>query len=649
MLLHTLLPVVPSEGEAAVVKVMVAHAPAGLPCLVRASRLDDERRAFVLEKVDQEATIFRRYFENAPVGMTESSIDGRFVRVNQRFCEITGYTEEELLALRFQEITHADDLAPELGLLQKTLTGQQTGYTFEKRLLMKRGDYVWVQRRVTLQRTADGAPDFLLSVVVDITARKMAERALQRSSAQLAAAQRVARIGNWELDLGTGTLLWSDEIFRIFELDPGAFRASYDAFLDRVHPDDRARVDAAYRASVDNHTPYFVTHRLVMPDGRVKHVQEVGETFYGDQGKPLRSVGTVQDVTEQKSTQQGLRDREARLSTILTTIRDMVTLFQVQGDAVRVIEINPTGFERFRWFLPDLTLEKLAATDFRELATVLAPRAPSVTQFCDLLFEAVATGQPRRIEVESRPEPGVVLHSDVTVSPVPNDGNLPNLVLSVSRDVTESRKAEQLLRASLAEKETLLSEVHHRVKNNLQVISSLLSLQAGQTSDDGVRAALGDSGRRIQTMAMVHERLYRSARLSSIDLGAHLAELARMVFDSTRRRGITLDCDTQSIDVDLDIALPLGLMLNELVSNACKHAFRERDGGRVSVTLRRTGERVELVVADDGVGLPAGFEVEQCRSLGLRIVVALARQLRATLSVEREHGTRVAVVVREAR
>jgi len=133
-------------------------------------------------------------------------------------------------------------------------------------------------------------------------------------AARQAEALRLARIGNWELGLISGRLYWSDVIFEIFEIDPTRFSASYASFLDRVHPDDRAAVDEAYRASVRDRTPYSITHRLLMPDGRVKHVHERGETFYDAAGQPIRSIGTVQDVTEQALIQDELRRSRAALA-----------------------------------------------------------------------------------------------------------------------------------------------------------------------------------------------------------------------------------------------------------------------------------------------------------------------------------------------
>lgn len=166
----------------------------------------------------------------------------------------------------------------------------------------------------------------------------------QANEARLKEAQRLTHLGNWELDLERGTLWWSDEVFHIFELDRTGSEPSYELFLDTVHPEDRERVDRAYRESVEQRTPYRVEHRLLMPDGRIKYVMERGTTFYDENGRPVRSVGTVQDVTEQEEVQERLR----LVAGVFEHTADAVLISQVDGT---IVDVNPAfsrilGYER---------------------------------------------------------------------------------------------------------------------------------------------------------------------------------------------------------------------------------------------------------------------------------------------------------------
>ncbi len=198
-----------------------------------------------------------------------------------------------------------------------------------------------------------------------------------------------------------------------------------------------------------------------------------------------------------------------------------------------------------------------------------------------------------------------------------------------------------LLRRSLAEKEVLLQEVHHRVKNNLQVIASLLRLQADAFDDGALAGALRESQHRVESMAFIHEQLYESGNLREVNLAKHAVLLLSNLFhaygvDTAR---ISSNVVMEPLVLGIDQAIPAGLILNELVSNALKHAFPRGLRGSIVVEGNSASGRVRLAIRDDGVGIPEGFHPEQSRSLGLRIVQILARQLKGTFDFERGGGS----------
>jgi two-component sensor histidine kinase len=190
-------------------------------------------------------------------------------------------------------------------------------------------------------------------------------------------------------------------------------------------------------------------------------------------------------------------------------------------------------------------------------------------------------------------------------------------------------------------KTTLLQEVHHRVKNNLQIISSLLDLQADARNDPLVLQALEDSRHRVRAMALVHETLYQSEDLARLDLASYLQNLADYLVDAYDgfTSDITLQLQVDSVPLGLDRAVPCGLMISELVTNALKHAFPDGGPGEIQIAAHLQVEQVELIVRDDGVGLPADIDPETSTSLGLRLVHLLIRQLQGNLCIDRKHGT----------
>ena len=209
-------------------------------------------------------------------------------------------------------------------------------------------------------------------------------------------------------------------------------------------------------------------------------------------------------------------------------------------------------------------------------------------------------------------------------------------------DITERRRAEETVRSSLSEKEVLLKEVHHRVKNNLQVISSLLSLQAERVGDPSLLSIFRESQNRIKSIALLHEGLYQSEDLARIDFGIYLQKLGQQLSSAfgTDCSGIRLRVDADPVHLCLDRAVPCALVVNELVSNALKHAFPGGAGGEIYVTLRSGCEgEITITVGDTGVGLPEGFNVQTSNSLGLRLLDTLVRQLRGSVDYSSGRGT----------
>jgi PAS domain S-box-containing protein len=214
----------------------------------------------------------------------------------------------------------------------------------------------------------------------------------------------------------------------------------------------------------------------------------------------------------------------------------------------------------------------------------------------------------------------------------------------IARDITARKQVEAQLKASLQEKEVLLKEVHHRVKNNLQVISSLLNLQARRLPDASLRDMFGESQQRIQVMALIHQTLYESRDVGKLEVGAYLRTLALQVFRSygIRAERIRLHVESAEVWVDLHTAMPCGLLLHELLSNCLKHAFPGGRSGDVYLILRgETAGRVTLIVRDTGIGVPAGRDVHTTGALGWRLVQLLAAQLDGTLTVDHAAGTTV--------
>jgi two-component sensor histidine kinase len=226
-------------------------------------------------------------------------------------------------------------------------------------------------------------------------------------------------------------------------------------------------------------------------------------------------------------------------------------------------------------------------------------------------------------------------------TPIYEKGRVAGAVVTFA-DITERKLAEEKIRASLKEKEVLLKEIHHRVKNNLQIISSLLSMQSRRVKDAHILEVLRESQNRVQTMALIHDRIYRSADLSRVDLREYITRLVNELYISygVDPARVRLDLDLEEVQMEIETAIPCGFIINELVSNCLKHAFHSRKRGALRISLSSgDGGAVRLSVSDDGVGLPRGFDFTKTESLGLQLVCGLVTQLRGTIELGKDAGT----------
>ena len=221
-------------------------------------------------------------------------------------------------------------------------------------------------------------------------------------------------------------------------------------------------------------------------------------------------------------------------------------------------------------------------------------------------------------------------------------------IIVAAHDITRQKQDEEAIRASLDEKVLLLREVHHRVKNNLQIIISLTNLQMRQTDDPEVKKIMSETQNRVRAMSLVHEKLYRSESLSRIDFADYTRFLATQLFSyfGTDTRRVHLDFSMGEIMVDINTAVPLGLLMNELISNALKHAFPQGREGAISIRGEDTGDLITLVVRDNGIGIPAELDWKNTTSLGMRLVTSLIDQVDGTIVLDRDQGTTFTITIR---
>ena len=343
------------------------------------------------------------------------------------------------------------------------------------------------------------------------------------------------------------------------------------------------------------------------------------------------------DVTDRKRAEEALFASERKYRNLVTIMKEGLMAVD-RNDVIHFV--NPKVCE-----LLGYTAEEIVG---RAVATFLAD--PESRATLEEKTRLRSSGVSDSYELALLTRSGRTVHVLVSGTPVVDETGAVVGSMGVLTDITERKRAEEKIRAALTEKTVLLKEIHHRVKNNLQVISSLLNLQSSGISDTRTRELFTESQNRIRSMALVHEQLYRTRDLSSIDCAEYLKSLATNLFRSYggETRGIELRIEAAGMTVGVDAAIPCGLIVNELVSNALKHGFNGSNDGpsRPEIVVRfarMEGENLELSVADNGKGFPDEVDFRSTGSLGLQLVNILVEQLGGTVSLDRSAGTRFAV------
>jgi two-component system cell cycle sensor histidine kinase/response regulator CckA len=278
------------------------------------------RRRSAEEQLRKSEKRFRALFDSAGVGVVLLDPERRVVECNDVYAAMLGYDPDRLRGVRLSDLTHPDDEPLSHRSYGSLLTGEVPFTRFEKRFVRPDGEIVWT--KISGAPIAEPSPgsEFVVAIAEDITERKRAEENLRASEARLAEAQRIAHIGSWTWEIAGDRVAWSDELLRIYGLEREEFEGTYDAFLERVHPDDRARVEQIVRSAYETGQPYAYDHRIVRPDGEVRALHAEGEVIVGEDGTPVRMAGIGHDITERVEAQQKLDEAAARYRSLVERI-----------------------------------------------------------------------------------------------------------------------------------------------------------------------------------------------------------------------------------------------------------------------------------------------------------------------------------------
>ena len=348
------------------------------------------------------------------------------------------------------------------------------------------------------------------------------------------------------------------------------------------------------------------------------------------------------DLINNKEAEEQIRYSEKRYSELYEASRDGIAIADLHG---KIVDCNFAFLQMHGYILEEL--KKLTLWD------LMPEKSPKWNKTEIVENQLLKRGYSDLYEKEAVREDRSIFSEEVRLYLIKDKlGNPSGMWVNV-RDITERKLTEERIKASLNEKVLLLREIHHRVKNNMQIISSLLLLQSLSIKEEKFVEIFEQCQDRIKSMALIHDKLYQTEELANIDFREYTEDLTHTLFDSYKKDGdkVSLKIDVENIFLDIDTAVPLGLIINELVTNALKHAFKNGKEGELSVSLREIDqEQLELKVCDNGIGLPENIDWKHPENLGLQIVAMLAEnQLKGKISLEKSNGTEFYISLKKAK
>ncbi len=539
--------------------------------------------------------------------------EGQYLRWNDNLEEIANYSSEEMESLHPLNFFHEDEqelLTEKIGNV--FVTGEDS---VEADLLTKDGDRIpYYFTGVSMNYKGE---DCLLGVGIDISEQKKAEQKHAEVLQQLQNHLYNSPLGVVEYDSELNIISWSkrcEEIFGWTEQE----MLQKNAF-DLIYEQDKSKTEIVANELKNGSVDSNISHnRNYTKSGKIIDCVWYNTVVKNSSGEIKTVMSLVEDITEKKKSEQKIKENEKRYRALIEN--SPYCIHELDKNGI-LLSINKAG------------LEMMGVENEEDFLGITYDKLVDSTQSKMILELFSKSLKGESIQFEFTKDEKHFLSSFIPITGGKSDVQK---VMGITQDITERKKSEEIIENSLKEKTTLLSEIHHRVKNNLAIVSGLLQLQKNEVKDEKVTAAFEQSINRIISIAMVHELMYKSPELSSINIQTYLDMLVPAISAAMNdhNRNIEFDIKIHEYKLNINQAIPIGLLLNELITNSFKYAFQDQEEGMINIKLDADGEKVTVLYEDNGSGFGDDSNFDKPKNLGLNLIHTQLQQLEATYTVD---------------
>jgi PAS domain S-box-containing protein len=594
--------------------------------------IDISVRKKIEEELKEREEKYRNVFNNANDMislnlMQDNGLPGKFIDINEVGIERLGYSRDEFLNMTPSDIVDKDKRS---GMSINAQSLKKTGeFEFEIVHKTKTGKKIPVEVNNHIFKL-DGQ-EVALAISRDISERKKAEHALEDSE------ERFRML--FERSNAVMTLIDPDS-GDIIDANPAAIHF-YGYSNDKLQTMNIKQINAEHSEKFSQATDIAIKHgyNFIIPQklasGEIRTVEVFNSPIEFNGKTILFSI--INDITQRKEMEDALRESEEKYRMLF---EEDPYFNMILGKDGTILDVNNTITN-----IIGLSKEDIIGKNFFEIETI---NKEDMGEYYSKIKSLLKGEYVEPFESHFMDINGNISYVLIHLKSIMDNGEI-LYILAIGGDITQRKIAENEIKSSLVEKNTLLQEIHHRVKNNMQIISSLLNLQIKYVDDGKAVDVLKESQNRVKSMAMIHDKLYMSDDLTLINFVDYIKSLVSNLFYSYNVEDIikpVLKIDRVSLN--METAVPCGLIISELVSNSLKYAFPDGRIGEIFVSLKSGDEYYELIISDNGIGLPKEFDMDNIKTLGLMLVNSLTEQIDGKISINNDNGTRYTIIFKES-